>query len=252
MTLTLSIVWCSKIEFHHLSLFYMIGIIVQLLISWLLIWFFCKENLSVLGMKPNAERTSMFFIFLAVTIFSCSSGFFLRMYFGKESWVLNPLFSTELLFKGIWWNLKSVLFEELIFRGVILYILIKKLGSTKAILISSVAFGIYHWFSFEVIGNVSSMVQVFLLTGAVGLLYAYGYVKTNSLYVPIAMHFGWNFTKGFLFSEGSIGNGIFVQVKPIPVVSVSYFVYYSVMLTPFILFFCLNYLLLFRKSTSIS
>jgi len=220
----------------------MVGIIVQLLISWLLIWFFCKENLSVLGLKPTANRTSMFFICLTVTIFSCSSGFFLRMYFGKESWVLNPLFSTTLLIKGIWWNLKSVLYEELIFRSVILYILIKKLGAPKAIIISSVAFGIYHWFTFEIFGNLSSMIPVFILTALVGVLYAYGYVKTNSLYATIGMHFGWKFTKGFLFSEGSIGNGIFVQVKPIPVVSVSYFVYYAVMLTPYILFFLLNYI----------
>jgi hypothetical protein len=90
------------------------------------------------------------------------------------------------------------------------------------------------------------------LTGSVGLLYAYGFAKTGALYATIAMHFGWNFTKGFVFSEGSIGKGILVQALPAPNVQVSYFVYYLVTLTPFILFFLLNFLLLKNRAYKIS
>jgi membrane protease YdiL (CAAX protease family) len=133
--------------------------------------------------------------------------------------------------------MKSVLFEELIFRGVLLYILIKWLGHVRAIIISSVAFGIYHWFSYELFGNPGQMIVIFLLTGSIGLLYA-----------TIAMHFGWNFTKGFIFSEGATGNGILVQAKPLPNVQVSYFVYAIVILTPFVLFFLLNFLLLKNRA----
>ncbi len=81
------------------------------------------------------------------------------------------------------------MFEELIFRGAIFYILIKRIGAAYSILISSVAFGIYHWFSFEVIGNIGQMIQVFLITGIIGILYAYGFVRTKSLYAVIGMHF---------------------------------------------------------------
>lgn len=226
----------------------MIGIIVQLILSWVIIWVYCKGNLSVLGLMPTTERLRDLVVFLFVAILSCSTGFFLRMYFAQEHWVLNPGFNWKLLFDGVWWNLKSVLFEELIFRGVLFYILIRWLGNLKAIIISSVAFGIYHWFSYEIFGNPGQMIMVFLLTGAVGLLYAYGFAKTGALYATIAMHFGWNFTKGFIFSEGSIGSGILVQPKPIPDVHVSYVVYAIVILTPFILFFLLNFLLLKNRA----
>jgi uncharacterized protein len=125
----------------------------------------------------------------------------------------KPVLDPKLVLEGIWWNIKSVLFEELIFRGVIFYILIKKFGALPAITISALAFGFYHWFSYEIIGNVQQMIIVFFITGIMGLLYAYGYAKTYSLYIPVAIHFGWNFTQGFVFSKGVIGNGIFISVK---------------------------------------
>ncbi len=224
----------------------MIGIIVQLAISWILVWLFEKKDLRVLGFKPTKQRLLDFGLFFTITCICAASGFLMRMYFG-ERWEMNPLFTLKLLGDGIWYNIKSVLFEELIFRGVIFYILIKKLGITKAIIISSVAFGIYHWFSFEIIGNVSQMIIVFIMTGLVGLLYAYSYSKTFSLYIACAIHFGWNFTRNFMFSDGNIGNGIFVAVKPAHVVTVSWFVYFFVIYFTIISMLVINYLFLKRK-----
>ena len=178
----------------------MLGIIVQLAISWLLIWLFEKKKLSVLGLWPLPKRILYFFIFFLVTAAICSTDFLMQMYFANQKWQLNPNLSATLILEGFWWNIKSVLFEELIFRGVLLYILIKKLGSTKAIILSAVAFGVYHWFSFGVIGNMIPMIVTFFITGTMGLLLAYGYAKTFSLYVPIAIHLGWNLTKIFIFS----------------------------------------------------
>ncbi|MEY2917769.1 MAG: hypothetical protein RIS73_1483 [Bacteroidota bacterium] len=74
----------------------------------------------------------------------CATGFLLKMYFTKQQWQLNTQLTFSLTAQGIWWNIKSVLFEELVFRGVLFYVLIKKLGSAKAIIISAIAFGIYH------------------------------------------------------------------------------------------------------------
>ncbi len=43
--------------------------------------------------------------------------------------------------------------------GEDLYIAIKKLGVTKACILSAICFGIYHWFSHEVIGNPVQMMK---------------------------------------------------------------------------------------------
>ena len=221
----------------------MIGIIVQLAISWLLIWLFEKKDLGVLGLKPTRRRITDFVLFFMITALCCSSGFFMRMYFG-ERFELNPVFNFNLLLAGLWWHIKSVLFEELIFRGVILYILIKRLGSLKGIIISAIAFGIYHWFSHEVIGDIKQMAITFVITGTMGLVYAYGYAKTFSLYIPIAIHLGWNFTQGFIFPQGPIGDGILVRAAPAKVVTVSYFTYYIVTFFPIVSTMLVNFFLI--------
>lgn len=143
------------------------------------------------------------------------------MTLANEAWQVNPRLNIGLVGTGAWWNIKSVLFEELIFREVILYILI-----------SAAAFGIYHWFSFGILGNPVQMIVVFFITATAGLLYAYGYAKTFSLSAPAAIHFGWNFTRNFVFSDGLIGNGIFILVRPAPFRTDSWFVFFTVSLLP--------------------
>lgn len=225
----------------------MLGILVQLLVSWLIIWLFEKGNLTILGFYPSRERLKGFAVFFIVAAACCSSDFFMRMLFAQQRWELNPKFTANLVLTGIWWNIKSVLFEELIFRGVLFYILIKKLGHTKAIVISAVAFGIYHWFSHEVIGNPVQMLFTFLITGTMGSVYAYAYSKTFSLYYPIAIHLGWNLTSSVIFSKGILGGQLFTQVQPVPEVQVGYFIFFSIIFIPLLSAILINYFMLKRK-----
>lgn len=221
------------------------GIIVQLAITWLLAWLFEKKGLGVLGLRPTKTRVLDFLLFLLVTAACATSGFLMRMYFG-ERWMLNPELDLKLFTAGLWWNIKSILFEELIFRGVILYILIKRLGTAKAILISAIAFGIYHWFTYESWGNSGLMAWIFIITGLMGVVFAFGYSKTFSLYIPCAIHLGWNFTNNFIFSEGQIGKGVFIPMKT-PEVTVNYFTYYVVMYLPMASAMLINYWLIWRR-----
>jgi hypothetical protein len=173
----------------------MIGILVQLFISFLLLYFFDQGKWEVLGVYPSKKRIGSALAILTYSMIACALGFILRIILAKETWGMNPSFNFKLLGDGVWWNVKSVLYEELIFRGVLFYLMIKWIGKNYALLISSIAFGMYHWFSFQILGNYAMMLQVFLLTGVVGFLYAWGFVKSQSIYPAIAMHFGWNFTQ---------------------------------------------------------
>ncbi|MEP7255192.1 MAG: CPBP family intramembrane glutamic endopeptidase [Ferruginibacter sp.] len=229
----------------------MLGILVQLLISWLIIWLFEKGNLNVLGFYPTKKRLLSFALFFIVTALCCSSDFFMRMLFAKQQWQLNPKLTANLILTGVWWNIKSVLFEELIFRGVLLYILIKKLGQAKGVIISAIAFGIYHWFSHGVIGNPVQMAITFFITGTMGLVYAYGYAKTFSLYVPSAIHLGWNLTTSVIFSNSIIGDQLLTQVKPVPEVQVGYFIYFCILLIPMLSALLINFFMLKRQRQAI-
>ncbi|MBC7934590.1 MAG: CPBP family intramembrane metalloprotease [Rhizobacter sp.] len=222
------------------------GIIVQLIISWIIIRLVEKKDLSILRLWPSGKKLAWFVLFFLVTSFFASSGFLLRIYYG-ERWVLNPVFSFSLLMDGLWYNIKSVLYEELIFRGVLLYILVKRLGINTGIIISAVGFGIYHWFTYEILGDIKMMLFIFFITGIAGLLYAYGYAKSNTLWIPIAIHLGWNFTRNFIFSDGNIGNGVLIYSKPAFTSTVSHFIYYLIAYFPMMGALGINWLIIKKK-----
>jgi membrane protease YdiL (CAAX protease family) len=222
----------------------MAGIIVELAVSWVLLWLIEKRNLSVLGILPNWRRLAQFGILFFVAAICCALGFLFRMYYG-ERWGLNPTYTFSQFMGGLSYCIKSVLYEELIYRGAILYILIKRLGAGWGIVLSSIAFGIYHWFSFEVLGNVPAMIQLFLVTGLMGLVLAYGFWKTGSMYAAIGIHLGWNLTQSVIFSAGGIGKHLFIQMPSQPV-QVSYFVYAIVVYLPMLSAVVISFLV-FRR-----
>ncbi|MBI1769998.1 MAG: CPBP family intramembrane metalloprotease [Bacteroidetes bacterium] len=189
----------------------MIGILIQLIISWLLLWLFEKKDLTALGIKPTKGRLFNFlFGFLTAAI--CFTIYCLTTTtLTNNHWTLNNDFTAKNFATSSWWTLNSVLFEELIFRGALLYILIQKIGINKACLISSIAFGIYHWFSYGVLGNPIQMIYVFFSTGIWGLMYALAFAKTKSLYLPIGLHLGWNLFNIVVFSQGPLGQQLLIN-----------------------------------------
>lgn len=183
----------------------MIGILVAIAISWLLLYLFEKKNILALGFLPIVERLKLFLIGFLVTGILCVLAQYLEAYLKSSAWVLNDDITSEIVLKSFWWDFKSVLTEELIFRGALLYILIQKIGSKKSIFISAIAFGIYHWFSYGVLGNIMAMVFVFIGTGLMGYAWAWAFAKTKSIMLPFGLHLGWNFVYNTIFSKGPLG-----------------------------------------------
>ena len=189
----------------------MIGILVAIAISWLLLHLIEKKNILALGFLPIAKRLKQFFIGFLITGILCVLVQYLEAYLKSSTWVLNENINGGNILNSFWWDVKSVLTEELIFRGALLYILIQKIGSRKSILISAIAFGIYHWFSYGVLGNVMAMILVFIGTGLMGYAWAWAFSKTKSLMLPFGLHLGWNFIYNSIFSKGPLGDLLLVS-----------------------------------------
>ena len=221
----------------------MIGILALLAASWALLWWFEKGNLSALGWEPTAGRLKPAAILFLTTAACCSTAFFMRSWFTAEQFVLNPAADTARVLSGLWQNIRSVLTEELLCRGVGLYILIKKLGQKRAIVISSVVFGLLHWMNAGVLGNPVQMALIFSFTFTMGLLLAYAYAKSFSLYWPLAIHLGWNLVQNFVFPDGPFGFSLLITALPQQEVTVSYFVYFMMILFPKISAIGIGYLL---------
>jgi membrane protease YdiL (CAAX protease family) len=194
----------------------MIGILIELFISWVLLRFVEKRNLEALGIEPSSQRLKYLGIGLLFPMLYYSILFFVLSYVGKNPYQLNNNYTSAKFLDASWYVFKSVAFETLIFQGALLYMLIKHFGSRKAILISAVSFGIYHWFSWNLFGQLFAMMITFLTTGLMGFLWAMAFDKTKSIYFPFAIHFGFNFTSMVLFSKDkNIGQQLLIQTYTI-------------------------------------
>ena len=190
----------------------MIGIAVVLLLTWLLLRYVVREPISILGIAPTRQRITQLMAGLLFMAIIGVVNVIWQAHFKEISYEINQNYGLGDFLGGSFWIFRAVLFEELVFRGVLLYLLIKHLGIIKACLLSAAIFGVYHWFSYEVFGSrLILMIYVFLVTGAGGWMFAYAYAKTKSLYAPIGLHLGWNFVTAIIFSSGHIGNQWFIQ-----------------------------------------
>ncbi|MBK8390724.1 MAG: CPBP family intramembrane metalloprotease [Saprospiraceae bacterium] len=183
----------------------MLGLIVQILISWLLLWLFFKKGLLILGITPTKGRFYELTFGILIAVVCCTLYHLSFVTFIDNKWILNNEFNSQKLLDSSWWTLNSVLYEELIFRGALLYILIKKFGELTACVISAISFGVYHWFTSGALGNPLQMAIIFFMTGIWGAMFAVSFAKTKSLYLPIGLHFGWNFISTVIFSQGPLG-----------------------------------------------
>jgi uncharacterized protein len=87
-------------------------------------------------------------------------------------------------------------YEELSFRGYAFQSLTKSVGPIASIATFSIWFGAVHLMNPHSGGILS---WSFVNTIAVGALFAVAYLRTRTLWMPIGMHFGWNFALGTLF-----------------------------------------------------
>ncbi|MFD3003291.1 CPBP family intramembrane glutamic endopeptidase [Pontibacter toksunensis] len=190
----------------------MLGNFLILLASWGLLRLENK-SLAVLGLSPTLLRVLQLLLGFLATLSLAVLLSYVFSFVAYFSWEPVQDMGLGFLFKGLNKTLQSVLFEEFIFRGYLLYKLITLFGERKANLISAAAFGIYHWFTLGVLGNPILMIWVFVNTGLWGLMFAYAYSRTGSLALPIGLHWGWNFIDQIIFNQK--GGSLFSAVTSV-------------------------------------
>ncbi|MER5704723.1 CPBP family intramembrane glutamic endopeptidase [Micromonospora sp. NPDC002296] len=92
--------------------------------------------------------------------------------------------------------------EELLFRGVLFRIVEERTGTWIALLLTGVVFGLMHLLNPD-----ASLWGAVAIAIEAGFMLAACYAATRNLWVPIGLHFGWNFAAGGIFSVVVSGNG---------------------------------------------
>ena len=193
----------------------LIGIVVGVLLSWLVLKFGAKTTLKELAQGSGGYNLRLFSAGLLFAGLVCVVQMLWQAFVFGKTLELNPELSTSLITGGVWWTTKSVIFEELLFRGALLVVAVRLLGNRRAILLSASCFGVFHWFTIGGLGNPVLMVFIFLLTGLAGLVWAHAFVVSRSLLLPIGLHLGWNLVTIVVFSNGPIGSQLLLAQEGI-------------------------------------
>ncbi len=78
--------------------------------------------------------------------------------------------------------------EELLFRGFGFQVLLRTLGTWTTIIPVGIVFAVMHG------GNPNSSWLGLANTAGFGILFGYAFLRSHDIWLPIGLHFGWNFT----------------------------------------------------------
>jgi membrane protease YdiL (CAAX protease family) len=114
---------------------------------------------------------------------------------GVNEWtVILPLLGMSIV---------SGVIEEVLIRGILFRTMEESLGTWLALLISALIFGLMH------IANPNATLwSALAIAIEAGIMLAAAYTLTRRLWLPIGIHFAWNFVQGGVFGVAVSGNGV--------------------------------------------
>ena len=161
--------------------------------------FLDKQPIESLGLKLNLQALFDVLTGIGITFIQMGS-IFLAMLgldwltFIGFAWEFDPVdivvkntFLFFLIFVMVGWN------EELLSRGYHLQTIASGLNLFWGVIISSAVFGLLH------LGNPNATLVSVAGIFFAGIFFAYAYVRTRQLWLPIGLHLGWNFFEGVVF-----------------------------------------------------
>jgi membrane protease YdiL (CAAX protease family) len=133
--------------------------------------------------------------------------FFLEV---KAGWLIIEGWNWQSMSMGTWlrvaWvgllvNISVAVGEEATFRGYLLTGFKSAFGKWAGLILMTIIFGSFHLPAYAEAGMQSgTLTLAILLASAFGLMFGLIYLRTQSLWLPIALHFAWNFIENDLFN----------------------------------------------------
>ena len=172
-----------------------------------------KRSIESLGLKLSSQTIIDILAGIGITLLQMGFIYLLMscqgwISFEGFAWQFDPLplvIKNTLIFFALFvlvgWH------EELLSRGYHLQTIASGLNLFWGVILSSAIFGALH------LGNPSanwvSTVGIFLA----GIFFAYGYIRTKQLWLPMGMHLGWNFFEGVVFGFPVSGLDIYALTR---------------------------------------
>lgn len=117
--------------------------------------------------------------------------------------------NVDLLIQALFFYLTVAVGEEILFRGIMFRWIDEKFGFVAALVVSSLLFGFMHIFQ-----PGASWWSSIAIALEAGLLLAAAYKYSGTLWLPIGIHWGWNYFQGNIFgievSGSDAGESLFI------------------------------------------
>ncbi|HZD57552.1 MAG TPA: type II CAAX endopeptidase family protein [Anaerolineales bacterium] len=97
--------------------------------------------------------------------------------------------------------------EELLFRGYIMQNLISGLNEYWGVVLSAILFALVH------LANPHPSIDAVIGLVLSGIFFAWAYLRTRLLWLPIGIHIGWNFFEGTVFGFPVSGTNPFMLLR---------------------------------------
>lgn len=170
-------------------------VVVVIVLYYLFMVKWSKIPLSKLNILPSVQHLAMLGYGTLIGSVLLLVVFFIIKSFGAISISaldsLNISHSVFILFVTM---LFAAIWEEVAFRACILQMLSDSIDVHSSCIVVASSFGLLHLLS------PLSSPQIVISTFTSGMLLGYAYFYAGNLYLPIGIHFGWNFLNNLLFS----------------------------------------------------
>ena len=100
--------------------------------------------------------------------------------------------------------------EEVLFRGIVFRMIDDRWGTAVALLVSALIFGFVH-----ISNNNATVWSSLAIAVEAGLLLGAAYKWSGTLWVPIGIHWSWNYFQGPIFGFAVSGNGTQSLITPV-------------------------------------
>jgi membrane protease YdiL (CAAX protease family) len=186
--------------------------IMSIIIVWLFFRIMEKKKLSESGIPNIKSGYRDLILGLLLGAISMTVIFIAMLWTGnigiKEK-LLEPVFNSS-LYGGLILFILVGIEEEYIFRGFIMNVLWQTKNKLVVFIVSALIFSAAHGLNPNISGM--GLLNIFL----VGLLFAYMFYKTKSLWMPIGYHITWNFFQGNIYGfpvSGTEPSGIYTIIN---------------------------------------
>jgi membrane protease YdiL (CAAX protease family) len=165
------------------------GAITILLAAWIMTRFIDKRSFVSLGFAPDHIARDVV-VGLGIGLGIMAVSVVVLWYFGWAVPQATRVFSWFALFLTGAAMLANTVTQEVLVRGYLQQAIQSQFGSALAVILSAMVFMLLH------VGAIKGAVVPGVNLFAAGILLGIAYAVTKNLWLPIALHFGWNFLQG--------------------------------------------------------